>query len=148
MALSTIYTFLMHKASSSSEYTKLMDITGAPALRPAPEMIDVSDLSHDTHLYIPGMKDTNDRAFSANYDPTVFNTLKGMEGSVHDFAVWLGGTPNASGGTVTPTGDKGKFEFSGYPVISKDEAEVGGAQTMTLTIATQTEDTFSVPTTP
>lgn len=142
MALATIYTFLMHKASSASEYTKLADITSSPALRPAPEMIDVSDLSHDSHLYIPGMKDTNDRSFGMNYDPTVFSTIKAMEGTVHDFAVWLGGTVGTDG-TVTPTGAYGKFSFSGYPVISKDEAQVGEAQTMTLTIGTQTEDVFS-----
>lgn len=139
-----IYVFLMMKNSTSSEWEKLVDITGSPALRPAPEMVDVSDMSHDCHLYVPGMKDTNDRQFPANYgDGTDFNKLKALEGTKHDFAVWLGGTPDGSG-DVTPTGSNGKIEFSGYLTVSINEFNAGENIGMTISIGTQSEDTFTL----
>ena len=145
MALSTIYTFLMHKASGQEDYAKLVDITDFPDLRPAPETIEVTTMSVDTRQYILGLKDSSDRTFTFNYDENDFDTLKALEGQVLDLAVWIGGTK--SGETVTPTGAHGKIAFKGMISVSLNGAGVGDAHTGTITVATQSEDTFSKGTT-
>lgn len=145
MALAAIYVFLMIEENKA--FTKLVDITGSPAFRNAPEMVDVSDMSHDSHLYIFGLKDTNDRAFTANYSPEDYQKLIALEGQKHTFAVWLGGTPDGQG-SATPTGAYGKHTFDGCLSVSLNEFNAGEAVQMTITIATQSEDTFSVPTNP
>lgn len=131
----------MHKASGESAYTKLIDIKEFPDLGGEPEMLETTTLSDNMQTYIAGIQSMDGLSFSANYDMNEYQTLKGMEGSPHDFAVWFGGTE--SGGTVTPDGSNGKFSFTGqlsvYPVGGGVNEVVG----MNITIAPSTPITFS-----
>lgn len=141
MAISTYKVFLMHKASSGSTYTKLIDIKEFPDLGGEPEMLETTTLSDNMQTYIAGIQSMDALSFSANYDMTEYQKLKALEGKNESYAVWFGGTE--SGGTVTPDGSNGKFAFDGelsvYPVGGGVNEVVG----MNITIAPSTPITFS-----
>ena len=112
MAISTYKIFLMKKAARPADtWEKLIDIKDFPDLGGAPEMLETTTLSDKMQTYIPGIQSLDALEFTANYTKTDFETLKALEGSEQEFAVWFGGTESA--GTLTPTGTDGKFEFSG-----------------------------------
>lgn len=108
MAISTYKVFLM-KGS-----TKLVDIKDFPDLGGSPEMLQTTTLSDKQHTYIPGIQNVEALEFTANYDHDTYGTLKALEGSEESYAVYFGGTESTSDGTVTPTGEEGKFSFKGY----------------------------------
>ena len=141
MARSTYMTFLMMKASEGGTYTKLIDIKEFPDLGGAPEMLETTTLSDRMQTYIPGIQSLDALEFTANYTPEDFAAIQALEGQDIQFAVWFGGTDN--GGTVTPTGDAGKFEFNGqisaYPV----GGGVNEVVDMNITIAPSTPITFT-----
>lgn len=111
MAISTYKVFLMKK--SGSTYSKLVDIKEFPDLGGDPDVLETTTLSHAMQTFILGIQSNDGLSFTANYDKTDYNTLKGLEGTEQDFAVWFGGTDNASTGVATPTGSNGKFSFKG-----------------------------------
>ena len=141
MAISTYKVFLMHKASSGSTYTKLIDIKEFPDLGGEPEMLETTTLSDNMQTYIAGIQSMDALSFSANYDMTEYQTLKALEGKKESYAVWFGGTE--SSGTVTPDGSNGKFSFDGelsvYPVGGGVNEVVG----MNITIAPSSPIKFS-----
>ena len=141
MAISTYKVFLMHKASSESTYTKLIDIKEFPDLGGEPEMLETTTLSDNMQTYIAGIQSMDGLSFSANYDMTEYQKLKALEGKKESYAVWFGGTE--SSGTVTPDGSNGKFAFDGelsvYPVGGGVNEVVG----MNITIAPSSPITFS-----
>ena len=113
MAISTYKVFLMKGTGTGTlTYSKLIDIKDFPDLGSTPEMLQTTTLSDKMHTYIPGIQDTEALEFTANYTATDFATLKAMEGTETNFAVWFGGTESTDG-TVTPTGSEGKFSFKG-----------------------------------
>lgn len=141
MAISTYKVFLMHKTSSESTYTKLIDIKEFPDLGGEPEMLETTTLSDKMQTYIAGIQSMDGLTFSSNYDMAEFKKLKALEGKKESYAVWFGGTEG--GGVVTPDGSNGKFVFDGelsvYPVGGGVNEVVG----MNVTIAPSTPITFS-----
>ena len=115
MAISTYKVFLMHKASGSDAYEKLLDIKDYPDLGGAPEMLDTTTLSDKATTSIPGIQQMDALAFTANYTSEDYEKVQALEGKEGDYAVWFGGTENL--GVVTPTGSDGKFEFKGTPSV-------------------------------
>lgn len=140
-ASSTYKSFLMHKATSSSSYTKLIDIKDYPALGGAPEMLETTTLSDKMQTYILGIQSLDALEFTANYDPVDYKTLNEMAGTQTDFAIWFGGTE--SGGTVTPTGDLGAFSFKGALSVYVDGGSVNAVRDMKISIAPSTVITFA-----
>lgn len=141
MPRSTFMTFLMMKASSGSTYTKLIDIKEFPDLGGAPEMLETTTLSDRMQTYISGIQSLDALEFTANYDAGDFATLKALDGQDNQFAVWFGGTEQA--GVVTPTGDAGKFEFSGQLSVYPVGGGVNEVVDMNITIAPSTPITFA-----
>ena len=135
MAISSYKTFLMVKKEGSA-YEKLIDIKNFPDLGGAPEMLETTTLSDGMQTYIPGIQSLDGLEFTANYDKEDFSTLKAMEGTEYEFSVWFGGT--VSGGTVTPTGDNGKFDFSGQLSVFPVGGDVNAVVEMTISIAPST----------
>ena len=109
MAISTYKSFLMVKSTSTWE--KLIDIKSFPDLGGAPELLETTTLSDSMSTNIMGIQGLDALEFECNYTLADYTKLKEMEGENKEFAVWLGGTE--SGGTVTPDGSDGKFEFGG-----------------------------------
>lgn len=133
MAISTYKIFLMNATGTTPTWEKLVDIKDFPDLGGAPEMLETTTLSDNMQTYIPGIQSSDALEFTANYASTDFTTLKALEGTETQFAVWLGGTE--SGGTVTPTGSDGKFEFEGYLSVFPVGGGVNEVVDMTITIA-------------
>ena len=140
MLTSSYKTFLMYKAASASEYTKLVDIKDFPDLGGAPEMLETTTLSDNMQTFIEGIQSQDALEFTANYDLETYTTLNGLKGKQTDFAVWFGGTGEGDG--LTPTGSDGKFEFKGLltpRVVGKGVNEV---REMIISIAPSTPITL------
>lgn len=134
MAISTYKVFLMKKDAET--YGKLVDIKDFPDLGGSPEMLETTTLSDKMQTYIPGIQSLDALEFNANYTKEEFAKLKALEGQELDLAVWFGG--NEANGTLTPTGDDGKFNFKGYVsvfVVGGGTNEVIG---MTVAVAPST----------
>lgn len=136
MAIPTYKVFLMYKASASADYTKLIDIKEFPDLGGEPEMLETTTLSDGMQTFIPGIQQLDSMTFTANYTKADYTTLKGLEGTEKNYAVWFGGT--VSGTTVTPTGTDGKFEFDGQLSVYANGGGVNEVVDMTITIAPST----------
>lgn len=133
-ATSTYKSFLMVKKTST--YEKLIDIVSYPDLGGAPEMLDATSLSDPMTVNILGIQSQDALEFGANYDLAKYTELKEMEGKDQEFAIWLGGTE--SNGTVTPTGEDGKFEFGGQLAVYINGSGVNEVRKMTVSIAAST----------
>ena len=140
MAISTYKIFLMMK-SEGSTYQKLVDIKDFPDLGGAPEMLETTTLSDKMQTYIPGIQSLDALEFTANYTKTDFTTLKALEGQEKEFAVWFGASN--SGGTLTPDGSDGKFEFKGQLSVFPVGGGVNEVVDMTITIAPSTPITMN-----
>ena len=134
MAISTYKSFLMVKNSSTWE--KLIDIKSFPDLGGAPELLETTTLSDPMTTNIMGIQSLDALEFECNYTKEDYTKLKEMEGTDKEFAVWLGGTE--SGGTATPTGDDGKFEFNGQLSVYVNGGGVNEVVGMTVSIAAST----------
>ena len=139
MAISTYKIFLMQKNVETWE--KLIDIKEFPDLGGAPEMLETTTLSDNMQTYIPGVQSLDALEFTANYTKEDFTKLKALEGQEKDYAVWFGGT--SEGGTLTPTGTDGKFEFKGQLSVFPVGGGVNEVVDMTVTIAPSTPITMS-----
>lgn len=74
-----------------------------------PNMLDATTLSDKMEKQIAGIIRMGDGyVFTANYTPTAFNLVQGLEGHQYDYALWLGGSS-----TGDPTGSRGKFSWTG-----------------------------------
>lgn len=139
MAINTYGSYLMKGTGSGTlTYSKLIDIKDYPDLIAPPENLDATTLSDDQRVYIPGIKDNSGNLeFTANYSASDFSTLKALEGTEQNLAVWFG--ENAG----TPDGSKGKFTFKGYIYVSKKGGSVNEVSEMTVGIIPSTTITFA-----
>lgn len=138
MAISTYKIFLMKKTDTT--YTKVIDIKEFPDLGGAPEMLETTTLSDNMQTYIAGIQSLDSLEFSANYSLDEYKTLKALEGTDNEYAVWFGGT--VSGDVVTPTGTDGKFKFNGQLSVFPVGGGVNEVVGMTITIAPSTPITM------
>lgn len=134
MAISTYKVFLMKKTQST--YGKLIDIKDFPDLGGAPDMLETTTLSDGAQTYILGIQSQDALEFTANYTKADYDTLKALEGTELDLAVWFGAT--VSGGVATPTGSDGKYEFKGQLSVTIAGGGVNEVVDMTITIAPTT----------
>ncbi len=132
MAISTYKVFLMKKGTGNT-YEKLIDIKDFPDLGGAPEMLETTTLSDGMQTYIPGIQSLEALEFTANYTKANFTTLKALEDTPTNFAVWFGGTE--AGGVITPDGSDGKFNFTGLLSVFVVGGGVNEVVDMTITIA-------------
>lgn len=138
MAISTYKVFLMKKDTDA--YNKLVDIKDFPDLGGSPEMLETTTLSDKMQTYIPGIQSLDALEFNANYTKEEFAKLKALEGQELELAVWFGG--NEANGTLTPTGDDGKFNFKGY--VSVFVAGGGTNEVVGMTVVVAPSTTITV----
>ncbi len=136
MAISTFKTFLMKKGDGTA-YAKVIDIKSFGDIGGQREMLDTTTMSDPAHTYIDGIENNSSGIqFTCNYTKADYNTLKGLEGTEHDYSIWFGAT--VSGATVTPTGTDGKFNFKGLLSVYVNGGNVNEVVNMTVTIANTT----------
>ena len=138
MATSSYKTFLMYQKNDA--YEKLVDIKDFPDLGGAPEMLETTTLSDSMQTYIEGIQSQDALEFNVNYTLALYEQIDAMKGTETEFAVWFGGTE--SGGTVTPVGDEGKFNFKGYISIRVTGKGVNEVREAVLSIAPSTPITL------
>lgn len=134
MAISTYKTFLMQKDESA--WTKTVDIKDFPDLGGSPETLEKTTLTDKMKTYIEGLQDIKALEFTANYDLDDLKKLEALAGIEKDYAVWFGGTE--AGGTVTPTGDNGKFVLKGTLSVYVTGAGTNEVVEMKITIVPST----------
>lgn len=137
MATNTSLTFLMNKASTT--YSKLVDIKSYPNFSGDREALETTTLSNTGRTYIPGIAQASDGTltFPANYSKTDYESIKALEGTEKDLAIWFGGT--VSGSTVTPTGSEGKYEFKGFVTVGITGKGVNEVREMEVRVFPTTE---------
>lgn len=139
MATSSYKTFLMHKGSGDT-YEKLVDIKDFPDLGGAPEMLETTTLTDSMQTYIEGIQSQDALEFNINYDLETYNKILALKGKEEEFSVWFGGTESA--GTVTPTGNEGKFNFKGYASMRVTGKGVNEVREAVISIAPSTPITL------
>lgn len=132
MATSTIKTYLMYKPSTS--YTKLCDIKDYPDLIGAPEALETTTLSNTARTFIEGLQANEQLSFTANYDPSDFDTLAGLKGEEQDLAVDFGEIVSPA---TLPS--EGRFTFKGFVSVSIVGKGVNEVREMTITVTPTTE---------
>jgi len=141
MAISSYKSFLMAMTSApdaaQATWGNLAPIKDSPDLGGAPEMLETTTLADRARTYIPGIQENEAKTFTLNYDKTLFDYLYSLRGQLHGYAVWLGGT-EAADGSVTPTGEFGKYAWGGYLDVYVNSVGVNEVRNMTVTIAPST----------
>lgn len=139
---STYKSFLM-KGTGTGEITwaKLVDIKSYPDMGGSPELLETTTLSDGMQTNIFGIQQNDTKEFTCNYVKSAYSTIKGLEGTELDLAVWFGGTE--SNGVVTPTGDDGKISFKGYVSVYINGGEVNAVREMTVSVAVSSPITFA-----
>ena len=140
--ISTYKTYLMYKTTSAAtQYTKLVDIKNFPDLGGEPERIDVTTLSDRVRKYTAGVQDISSFSFTANYIAADYAKINGLSGTQGAYAIWIGAT--TSNGVDTPTGDDGKWSWTGDIYVYKTGGDVNAAQEMTITAFPSTEFAYT-----
>lgn len=138
MAISSYKVFLMKATTNQGtpSWAKLIDIKSFPDLFGEPEKLETTTLSDGAQTFIPGISTQDVLAFTANYTKSDFTTIKALEGTDTQYALWFGAS--VSGSTVTPDGSDGKYEFKGDMRVSITGKGVNEVLEMTLNITPST----------
>lgn len=134
MAISSYGIQLMYKATSSADYTKLVDVKEIPDLQSAPDALETTTTSDNAQTYILGIKGADAMEFTCNYTKTDYQKITALEGTEQQLAVWLGNDLQGGDGKVT---------FSGYVSATISGAGVNEVVEMVVTVAPSTVMTFS-----
>jgi len=133
MAISTAITTLKSSTTQGGTYTKLLDIIGYPDMGSTPSKLDTTDLTQPTFkTSVLGLQEVPDLTFEANYDESVYDTIRLMTGTF-----WF----NLEFGAA---GADGIFEWSGGISIFASGAGVDEVRKMTVTVSAETAITFEL----
>lgn len=135
MAISTYKVFLMKKGAQGT-YEKVVDIKDFPDLGGTPEMLDTTTLSDRMKTSTPGIQSLDALEFTANYTKEDFKKVYALRDKEEEYAVWIGGTEKP--GSVTPTGEDGKYEFKGKLDVYVKGGGVNEVVDMVITIGAST----------
>ncbi len=105
-------------------YAKLVDVKDTPDIHGEIEAYEITTKSDVVRKYKPGIKANEVKVFTANYDPTDFETLEALEGTEQMFAEYLGDLE----------GSLGKFGYKGYLQVRVLGSGVGEPHDMQIRI--------------
>ena len=126
--LNTINTYLLYKTGGS--YTKLCEIKDYPDFFGDAEELETTDLSDTRRTYIAGIKTNDKLEFTANYNYTDFNTIKGLTAE-QDLRIAFGSTAGANG----------YFDFKGYLGVRITGKGVNEVREMVISVIVSTDIT-------
>ena len=118
-------------------YTEIPYLMEVPELGGAPEKIDVTTLSSDVKMYIPGIKDLGDLAFKFLYDNSSstsnYRVLKGLADA------------GAKASFQIEYPDTSKHVFDAIPAVKMDSGAINGALTFSVTMLLQSDIAVTNP---
>ena len=80
MAISSYKVELHNSTTAEGSFTKFADIKDFPDLFGEPNTLETTTLSDSMQTFIPGIKQVEALAFTLNWDKTIAQQIKGMEG--------------------------------------------------------------------
>lgn len=110
-------------------FVKVCDIIDYPDLTSPAERIEVTTLSDKTRRYIKGIADQAEQTYTANFDRTQYDTIKGF-GDAEKY--WC----------ILFSESKSVFYFKGQSHISAAGGGVGDVRKMNITLYSNTEPTL------
>jgi hypothetical protein len=136
MAISTIGShFMKGTGTGTLTWTELFKFKTDPTLIDPPEVLDTTTQADHARTSIFGLAANDAKSFTLNYDSTVYDTIKALEGQEQNLSMWFGDTYDAATNTYTPTGEYGKFTGKGYLYVTPNGGEVNAVRDMTVTLA-------------
>ena len=134
--ISTYQTYLM--VEENSVWNLVVDITSFPDLISPNDRIDITTLSDSMRKYIQGIKDTSEQIYGCNYTPANYKRVNALSklGPMH-YALWFGATTD-NADVDTPTGQYGKFDWTGEISPGINGGGVNEAVGMTITCTPNT----------
>lgn len=131
------YTF---DGSSTTKWDVLHAISEYPDLDDEADSEDNTTLSNQQHTYEPALPDSGgSKSFSAYYSEDEYDKVKALEDEVLHVGVSFGGTDNADGVTVDPTGGKLVSDFNARVRIRKTGAGVGDVRPVSIDVYPTTD---------
>ncbi len=136
MAISTIGShFMKGTGTDTLTWAELFKFKTDPTLIDAPEVLDTTTQADHQRTSIFGLASNDSKQFTLNYDATVYDSIKALEGQELNLSMWFGDTFNSSTNTYTPTGAYGKFTGKGYLYVTPNGGDVNAVRDMTVTLA-------------
>lgn len=134
MAISTFQSYLMYATGSGtpSTWLNMCPVKETPDLGAAPEPVEVTTLSDPARCFIPGIENTDQKPYVANYDKNQYDTIKALKGQEINLAHWYGAS--YANGVYTPDGSEGKFVGKGYVDVYANGGGVNEPVNMTITL--------------
>lgn len=138
------YTF-RDSGSSSTKWNILVDITEYPDLDSEAKSEDNTTLSCQQHTYEPGLPDNSgSMAFKCNYNDDDYERVSKLKDKILHMAVVFGGTPQADGVSIIPTGGKIVSEFNARTLYRRLSGGAGDRRTAEVDVY-QTVDAKTYP---
>lgn len=136
MSISTIGShFMKGTGTGTMTWTELFKFKTDPTLIDPPEILDTTTQADHARTSIFGLQANDAKSFTLNYDPTVYDTLKALEGQELNLSMWFGDSYDSATNTYTPTGVYGKFTGKGYLYVTPNGGDVNVVRDMTVTLA-------------
>ena len=135
-AISTIGShFMKGSGTGTLTWTELFKFKTDPALIDPPEILDTTTQADHARTSVFGLASSDAKTFTLNYDSTVYDSIKALEGQELDLSMWFGDTFDSATNTYTPTGENGKFTGKGYLHVTPNGGDVNAVRDMTVTLA-------------
>lgn len=143
----TAGTFLLYETSngaytfgtSTTKWDILHAITEYPDLDDEAEWEDNTTLSHAQHTYEPGLPDSGGaKSFNAYFNEAEYAKVKALEDDVVHIGISFGGTAQADGVTILPTGGTLMTDFNAHIRIRLTGAGVGDVRPVTIDLSPTT----------
>lgn len=122
--------------SETPSYTVLDNLQEVPDLGSVPNTVDVTCLADTNKRNIPGLVDYGSLEFGFLFDPSLFATLKGLEGTEY---MWKFELPKANSTATAGT----SFAFKAKPVVIMTGAAIDGALKFKLALTVSSNITFT-----
>lgn len=135
-AISTIGShFMKGTGTGTLTWTELFKFKTDPTLIDAPELLDTTTQADHARTSIFGLASNDSKQFTCNYESSVYDNIKALEGQELNLSMWFGDTFDNATNTYTPTGSYGKFTGKGYLYVTPNGGDVNGVRDMTVTLA-------------
>ena len=127
--------FMQGTGTSTLTWAELFKFKTDPTLINPPELLDTTTQADHARTSIFGLAANDAKQFTLNYDATVYDTIKALEGTEQNLSMWFGDTFDSATNTYTPTGSNGKFTGKGYLYVTPNGGDVNAVRDMTVTLA-------------